>query len=171
MTGFAAKAKSAVIWNTGFNLFRALLQFGTMLVLVLILEPKSYGEFTMVSSVMAMLAIFSHNNFMAYLLQVRNDHDAHYQEHFTASGMIQSGIFIITNLVAIGMRWFPDYAPIAPYIHVMSMTFMLEWPCELRRKMLERNFDWKMLRLLHATGLIAAAVLAIVMAKSATGRI
>lgn len=169
MTGFAAKAKSAVIWNTGFNLFRDLLQFGTMLVLVRILEPKSYGEFTMVSSVMAMLAIFSHNNFMAYLLQVRNDHDAHYQEHFTASGMIQSGIFIITNLVAIGMRWFPDYAPIAPYIHVMSMTFMLEWPCELRRKMLERNFDWKTLRLLHATGLIAAAVLAIVMAKSGAG--
>lgn len=169
MTSLANKARSAVIWNTGFNLFRDLLQFGTMLVLVRLLEPKSYGEFALVTGVMGMLSILSHNSFMAYLIQVRDESDARYQDQFTASAVIQGAIFLLTNLAAVGLRWVPDYAPIAPYLHVMSITFLLEWPCELRRKMLERAFDWKTLRLLHATGLVTGAILAVTMAKFGAG--
>ncbi len=51
----------------------------------------------------------------------------------------------------------------------MSITFLLEWPCELRRKMIEREFDWKRLRLLEAIGLIAGALLALSMAWAGAG--
>jgi len=169
MNSFGSKARSAVIWNTGFNLFRDLLQFGTMLVLVRILKPESYGEFAMVTSVMGFLSIFSHNNFIAHILQVKDEADARYQEHFTASSLIQVCIFLITNMVALALYWVPTYAPIAPFLHVMSIAFLLEWPCELRRKMIEREFDWKRLRLLQAIGLIAGALLALAMAWAGAG--
>lgn len=169
MASLGSKARSAVIWNTGFNLFRDLLQFGTMLVLVRILEPESYGEFAMVTSIMGFLSIFSHNNFIAHILQVRDDVDARYQEHFTASAAIQSAIFVVTNLVALALHWLPSYAAIAPYVHLMSITFLLEWPCELRRKMIERELDWRRLRLLQAIGLVVGAVLALIMAWAGAG--
>jgi O-antigen/teichoic acid export membrane protein len=169
MSTIAQKARSAVIWNAGFNIFRDLLQFGTMLVLVRLLAPESYGEFGLVTSTIGFLAIFSFNNFVAHTLQVRDDSEACWQEHFTAGAVLQGGMFVLANLVALALRWFPAYAPVAPMLHVMSLTFLLEWPCELRRKMIERAFDWRRLRLLHAIGLFAGALLSLVLAWAGAG--
>jgi O-antigen/teichoic acid export membrane protein len=54
-------------------------------------------------------------------------------------------------------------------LHVMSLTFLLEWPCELRRTMLQRELDWKRMRLLHGAGLIASSALSIAMALMGAG--
>ncbi len=169
MSNFGQKARSAVIWNTGFNLFRDLLQFGTMLVLVRLLEPAAYGQFGLVTSVIGFISIFSFNNFIAHTIQVRDEADVHYQDHFTAGAVMAGTMFVVTNLVAFALRWFESYAPVAMLVHVMSATLLLEWPCELRRKMLEREFDWKRLRLLHACGLLASALLAVALAAAGAG--
>ena len=169
MSTLSQKARSAVIWNMGFNLFRDLLQFGTMLVLVRLLAPEAYGQFSLVVSIIGFLSIFSFTNFIAHTIQVKTDAEANYQEHFTAGAALQIGMFAVTNLVAVALRWFPKYAPVAPLVHVMSLTFLLEWPCEVRRKMLERQFDWRSLRLLHGVGLLLNAVLAMVMAVLGAG--
>lgn len=169
MSNFGQKARSAVVWNTGFNLFRDLLQFGTMLVLVRLLAPEAYGQFGLVTSVIGFLSIFSFNNFIAHTIQVRDEADVHYQDHFTAGAVMAGTMFVVTNLVAVALRWFESYAAVATLVHVMSLTLLLEWPCELRRKMLERQFDWKRLRLLHACGLLASAVLAVGLAAAGAG--
>src|SRR5919197_1354692 len=130
----AQRARSAVVWNTGFNVFRNLLQFGLMLVLVRLLKPAAYGEFALVTSIIGFLAIFSFNNFIAHTLLVREDSDLRYQEQFTAGAIITFALFVLANLIAFWLRRFPGYAPVAPLVHAMSFTFPLEWPCELRRK-------------------------------------
>jgi O-antigen/teichoic acid export membrane protein len=162
-------AQSAVIWNTGFNLFRDLLQFVVMLVLVRLLDASAYGQFSLVTSVVGFLSIFAFNNFIAYTLQVQSEAETHYQEHFTAGAVLQLGMFVIANIVALVLRWIPAYAAAAPLLHVLSFTFLLEWPCELRRKMIERAFDWRRLRLIHAVGLILNAALAIGLALGGAG--
>jgi O-antigen/teichoic acid export membrane protein len=78
-------------------------------------------------------------------------------------------MFLVTNVTALILRWLPPYAPVAPLLHVLSLTFLLEWPCELRRKMLERAFDWRRLRLIHAVGLILNAALAVALALAGAG--
>ncbi len=169
MTDFGAKARSAVIWNAGFNVFRDSVQFGVMIVLVRLLAPAAYGQFSFVSSVLGFLAIFSFSNFIAHTVQVKSDEDANFQEHFTAGAVLQTGMFLATNVIAFGFRWWPAYAPVAPLLHVMSITFLLEWPCEVRRKMFERQFNWRSLRLLHGVGLLMNGALAIVMALCGAG--
>ena len=166
---FRSKAQSAVIWNTGFNLFRDLLQFGVMLVLVRLIDPSAYGQFSLVTSIIGFLSIFSFNNFIGYTLQVQRDDDTHYQEHFTAGAVLQLGMFVITNIVGFALRWVPAYASVAPLLHVMSLTFLFEWPCELRRKMIERAFDWRRLRVVHAAGLALNAALAVTLALMGAG--
>ena len=120
MTGAGVKARSAVVWNTAFNLFRDSLQFVTMLVLVRLLEREAYGEFGLVTSVMGFLAVFSANSFLAYLLQVREDSELHLQHHFTAAAAITVFVLVITNAVALVLWWVPTYAVVAPVLHVMS---------------------------------------------------
>jgi PST family polysaccharide transporter len=162
-------AQSAVIWNTGFNLFRDFLQFVVMLVLVRLLDARAYGEFSLVTSIIGFISIFAFNNFVAYTLQVQTESETHYQDHFTAGAVLQLGMFFVTNIIALILRWMPAYVAAAPLLHVMSLTFLLEWPCELRRKMIERAFDWRRLRLIHAVGLILNAALAVVLALSGAG--
>lgn len=169
MSSLGQKARSAVIWNAGFNIFRDLMQFVVMLVLVRLLAPEAYGQFSLVTSVIGFISIFSFNNFIAHTLQVKSDTELHYQEHFTAGAVLQIGMCVLTNLTALALRWSPKYAPVAPLVHVMSLTFLLEWPCELRRKMIERQFDWKTLRILHGIGLLLTAIAAIAMAALGAG--
>lgn len=163
------KAKLAVIWNTGFNLFRDGLQFLVMLVLVRLLDPKAYGEFGMVTSVIGFISVFAFQNYISHTIQARSESDVHYQDHFTAGAFIQLVMFLIANLVAVLLRFTATYSEIAPFVHVLSITFLLELPCELRRKMLERELDWRRLRLLHGLGLILSSLLAIAMALLGAG--
>ena len=162
-------ARSSVIWNTGFNLFRDVTQFGQSVVLARLLLPEAYGQFALVTSSIGFLSIFTSKNFVAYTLQVKDDQETHYQDHFTSGAVFQMGAFFIANAIAVAVRYLPasesvDYASIALPIHVMSTTFLLEWPTEIRLKMLERALDWKRRRLLHAIGIVAGMPVAILFA-------
>ncbi len=162
-------ARKSVIWNTGFSLFRDLAQFVQAVILARLLLPEAYGQFALVTSSIGFLSIFTSKNFVAYTLQVKDDNETHFQDHFTAGAVLQLGMFLLANLVAIGVRFIPDYESIAVPIHVMSTTFLVEWPTEIRLKMLERALDWKRRRLLHAVGIVLSILLAIVMATLGMG--
>lgn len=163
------RARSAVLWNTGFSLFRDGLQFLVMLVLVRLLDPEAYGQFALATSIIGFVALLSFSNFIAHALQPRRDAEVDYHLHFTAGAAFQITAFLAANVVALVVRTVPAYAETAPLIHLLSLTFLLEWPCEVRRKMLERALDWRRLRLLHAVGLLASATLAVLMALGGAG--
>lgn len=169
MSGLGDRARRAVTWNFAFNLFRDGLQFGTMLVLVRMLEPAAYGQFALVVSIIGFVSIVSQNSFLAHSLQPRDDAEVDYQLHFTAGLFLQGAAFIVANLVATALWFLDTYRAVAPLVHVLSLTFLLEWPCELRRKMLERALDWRRLRLLHGLGLILGAALAVGLAAAGAG--
>jgi teichuronic acid exporter len=168
-TTLRERARLAVAWNTGFTVGRDVLQFALTLVLVRLLTPDAYGQFGLVVSVIGFLNILSFQSFASHALQVRDDAEARYQEHFTAGGVIQGGLFLLTNAAALVLRFAPPYAAIAPLLHVMSLTFLLDWPSFLRATMLERNLDWRRLRSLHGVGLVSASVLSVVLAVLGAG--
>lgn len=161
--GLAHKAREAVAWTAGFTIFQDLLQFGVTLTLTRLLPPEAYGKFTLVNTMIGFFTVISYREILNHTLQVRSDADTHYQVHFTAGLFIQSALFLTTNLVALGMRLSPRYAPAAPYLHLMSLLLPLDLVCEFRVKMLERQLDWRRLRTLHAIGFGSGASLAVAM--------
>ena len=165
----AVRARDAILWTGGFQFFRDGLQFALMLVLVRLLPADAYGQFGAVTTLLTFLTFVSFREFVNHTLQVREDGDVPYQDHFTAGAVIQAALFAVVNLVA-GALWFVDrFAATAPLLHVMSVIFLLDLPAELRTKMLERALDWKRLRLLHAAGLLASAALSVAMAVRGWG--
>jgi O-antigen/teichoic acid export membrane protein len=165
----AEKARSGVLWVTALNVLRDLLQFGTMLVLVRLLAPKAYGEFSLISSAMVFFTVFSFRSFLEHTLQLRPGETVDYQSHFTAGCLMQSGMCALVNLAACFLRYLPKYAEIAPVLHATSIFFVLDWASELRVKMLERELDWKRLRALQAAGILGNSSLAIALAKLGAG--
>lgn len=155
------KAKLAVYWNTGFNLFRDALQFGVMLVLVRIIPPEAYGQFGMVNAIIGFISVFSFASFITHTLQIRKIEDIDYQTHFTAGFFIQIFVLVITICIALIIDFFPEYRSIKIIIIIMSLGFLFQLPGELQRKIYEKKLEWKRMRLLDLIGMILYSLLAI----------
>ena len=162
-------ARAALVWSAGFSIFRDVLQFAVTLVLVRLLTPEAYGQFGLVISIIGFLNVFSCQSFMAHALQTRDAAEARYQDGFTAGGVTQVGLMVLTNLVALALWPSPTYRPLAPLLHVMSLTFLLDWPSYLRTTMLERDLDWRRLRGLHGLGTVLAAAASLLLAALGAG--
>jgi teichuronic acid exporter len=163
------KAKLAVYWNTGFNLFRDLLQFGVMLVLVRIIPPEAYGQFGLVTAIIGFISVFSFSGFISHTLQVRKIEDIDYQSHFTAGFFIQLFAVTLSIITAVALSFSDEYKEISWLVAIMALTFILELPAEFQRKQFEKILDWKRLRILHGIGLIISSILAIIMALAGAG--
>ncbi len=169
MKDLGKRAKQAVLWNTGFNVFRDAIQFGIMLILVRIIPVAEYGKLTLLTSILGFISIFSHNSFIAHTIQIRDYRDVCYQSHFTAGIVIQLVAFLLTNVTAFVMRYLGGGAQVSSVLHIVSLVFILELPCGLRRKMLERALDWKKMRILHAVGIFSSSLLSVLLAMKGFG--
>lgn len=163
-SGTAQIARQSVVWNVAFNFFRDVAQFAQAVILARLILPDAYGQFAIVSSMIGFLSIFTLKNFSTYTLQVKDEADTHFQDHFTSGVFFQIGAFIMCNLIAVGVRYDSNYQDLSLPIHLMSIVFLLEWPTEIRLRMLERAFDWKRRRLLHGVGILVGLAVAVVMA-------
>ena len=163
------KAKSSVLWNTGFNLFRDVLQFLVMIVLVRMIAPSTYGEFALVTSIIGFIHVFSFSTFIQHVLQVRDDAKVNYQYHFTFGFSLQIFMFFLTNVIAFMMEFFHFYDTVSVYLHVLSIVYFFELFSEIRRMQLQRELDWKRMRILHGIGLVIGAILAISLAYTGAG--
>ncbi len=164
MREFGSNTRRALAWSAAFNLFRDVLQFGTMLMLVRLVPPSAYGQFAQTSAIVFFIAVFSFQNFVAHVLQTEDAGPADFQMHFTAGTVLQGSCFLVTNAVAAVLSATESsYAVVANPIHLASFSFLLELPCDLRRKMLERKYDWRRLNILNAVGILmtSAATLAL----------
>src|SRR6201988_959214 len=100
MSSLGRKAASGVLWTTGLNVFRAFVQFGGMLVLVRLVAKEADGEFGLVMAIMGFLPILSFRVFLEHTLQIRPGGEVNYQVHFPAGAVVQTVLFLCTNLVA-----------------------------------------------------------------------
>lgn len=157
------KAKKAVYWNTGFNFFRDTLQFGVMLVLVRIIPPEAYGQFGLVNSIIGFIGLFSFTTFISHSLQIRNFENIDYQTQFTTGLFIQIVVIVITLITAFVLSLTETYHQISLLVALMSIIFVLDLPSQLQIKQFEKQLDWKRLRILHAIGLVASSVTAIIL--------
>jgi O-antigen/teichoic acid export membrane protein len=164
MSDLGNKAKSSVLWNTGFNFFRDTLQFLVMLVLVRLISPDLYGRFALVTSIMTFIHVFSFNTFIQHVLQIREDSKVNYQLHFSFGLILQISLFVLTNVIIYILNLLDIYREISVYLHVLSFVFFFELFSELYRIQLQRELDWKRMRILHSIGLLLGSLLAIYIA-------
>lgn len=170
MTGSLRKsAQQAMLWSAGLNLFRDVLQFGQMLILVRLLDPAIYGMAGLATTFINFIGLISFQHIITHVLQVRGEGRVNYHQHFTAGVAINGSLFVLANLIAFVLRFSDQYAPLQPLLHVLSFTFILSVPVDMRVKMLERDHEWSRLRLLQMGSILVSIAAAIVMALAGAG--
>jgi O-antigen/teichoic acid export membrane protein len=162
-------AQQAILWSAGLNLLRDGLQFAQMLVLVRLLDTAMYGEVAWATALINLIGIASFSNVALHMLQVRDDALVDYSEHFTAGIVLNGSLFVVANLAAIGLRLTETYVHLEPLVHLLSLTFLLRVPADIRTKMLERKFAWSRLRLLQMAGVTVTVASGITMAVCGAG--
>ena len=169
MRALGSSAKQAVMWSAGLNFARDLLQFVQMLVLARMISPTAYGEVGLATALIGVLSVLSFESSVRHILQLRDDDAVDYDLHFTAGLVVNGLLFLASNLLAIGVRFVPRYASLAPLVHCLSLTFLLSVPVEIRTRMLERAHDWKRLRVLQLMRLVLSVSGGIAMAVAGAG--
>jgi O-antigen/teichoic acid export membrane protein len=162
-------AQQAMLWSAGLNLFRDVLQFGQMLILVRLLDPAIYGMAGLATTFINFIGLISFQHIITHVLQVRGEGRVNYHQHFTAGVAINGGLFVLANLIAFALRFSEQYAPLQPLLHVLSFTFILSVPVDMRVKMLERDHEWSRLRLLQMGSILVSIAAAIAMALAGAG--
>jgi len=163
------KTREALLWGAGFKVFRDLLQFAVMLVLVRLLEPGDYGKWGLLASLTGFFGLVSAKSFFTHLLQVRREADVHPQDHFTAGLAIQGALFLVVNVAAVVLRRSDTYGAIAPLLHIASLGLLIELPGELWARLLERRLEFRRQRVLLAIGLLMVSALSLGLAFAGGG--
>ncbi len=163
------QVKSGILWITGISIFRDGVQFGLTLLLVRLLDPKAYGEFSLVNAFISLFTVVSTRSFLEHTIQIRPGEKVDYQAQFTWGAATQSAAIAGMIAAALVLRRFPKYFAASTPLMVMSVFFVLDWAGELRVKMLERDLNWTRLRLLEAAGLALATCAAVLLALSGAG--
>lgn len=167
--GTAGRVRVALAWSTGLQIFRDLGQFGLTMTLTRLLPAEVYGQFGFLTTLLGFFTLYSFREFLGHTMQVRDGRDVHYQDHFTAGAVMQAIVVVAVNVVAIVFRFLPGYAPLAGVLHVMSLLFVLDLPSEFRVRMLERELDWRRLRVLQAVGFVASGAVSVALAFAGFG--
>lgn len=162
-------ASQAVLWSAGLNLFRDALQFGQMLVLARLLDPAIYGMAGMAITVVGFIGMASFQHIVAHVLQQRPGTQVNFDEHFTAGLALNGTLFVLTNATALAVRLSPRFGHLHPLLHVLSLTFLLSVPVDLRVKMLEREQNWYRLRTVQMSAIVVSVTCAIGMAAAGAG--
>lgn len=157
------------MWSAGLNLFRDGLQFAQMLVMVRLLDPSMYGQVTWATTLINFIAMVGFDNIIPHVLLVRDDSRVDFSEHFTVGILMNGFLFLVTNAVAFGLGYTATYARLTPLVHLLSLTFLLRVPVDIRVKMLERGFQWSRFRLLQMAGVLVTVASGITMAVLGAG--
>ena len=162
-------AQQAILWSAGLNLFRDLLQFGQMLILARLLDPAIYGMAGLATTFINFIGIISFQHVIPHVLQVRGDSQVNYHQHFTAGVALNGLLFLIANAVALALQFTTQYAQLQPLVHILSFTYLLSVPVDMRVKMLERDHNWGRLRTLQMAGIVISIAGGIGMALYGAG--
>ena len=158
-----------MLWSAGLNLFRDVLQFGQMLILVRLLDPAIYGMAGLATTFISFIGLISFQHVIPHVLQVRGDTQVNYHLHFTVGVVLNSFLFLVANAVAFGLGFTSQYAQLQPLLHMLSLSFLLSVPVDMRVKMLERDHNWSRLRIIQMAGIVIGIVSAIGMALYGAG--
>lgn len=148
---------------------RDVVQFATMLIMVRILPPETYGQAALAQSIYMVAGIVSVASFMQHALQIRDPDQVDWQAHFSAAMILNSGLFALTLLAAWWLSLTEQFSEAALPLAVLGIAFLVEIPGNLRLKMLEAHHDWARFRLVWMGGAFLGLAAGLGLALSGAG--
>ncbi|QGZ93403.1 oligosaccharide flippase family protein [Terricaulis silvestris] len=152
-------------------LARDIIQFLTMLVMVRLLSPLTYGQAALAQTILGFVAIASLKTLAQYPLQAREPEEFDWDAHFTAGAALNFVAFALTNLVGMVILFFGDgnAATVGGVLILLSFIFILEIACTYHMSWLQAYHRWRRLRILLFVGAFMSGMAGVVLALMGWG--
>ena len=163
------KAISGISWNISTRIGGQVLQFGTLIILTRLLEPRDFGLVGMVTVFIGFARIFIDLGFGDALIQ-RSDADERY---FTTVFWVNviMGIFLsaLFFLIAPAISQFYNYPFLVPIARVLAILFFVNSLSVIPLTLFRRSLDFRRLATIEIFASVLGAAVAIVMAVADYG--
>ena len=157
--GLRTAAFEGLIWGAGFTLVRDVIQFASMIVLVRLIDPETYGHQALAMSIIGVIGALSFRTLSSFALQARDPESFDWPTHFTAGMVLNAILFALASGGAYVCLSLDLWAPREIYlsIFVMLAGFLLE-PIALQHNVhLSAFHRWKRLRVLMLLSALTSA--------------
>lgn len=164
-------AKKGLIWGAGFTLARDVIQFGSMIILVRLLNPEIYGKFAIAQAMLIFLAVFSAKTITPFALQSRDPNEFDWGLQFTVGAILNAVIFLVSITVGVCLFLFGgiNLSEVGLIILVICLIFPMEVISNHYFVWLQAFHNWARMRTLVLLGAVLGATASILAAICGAG--
>lgn len=158
-----------VAWNGAYQLFSIIVQFSAMLVMVRWIAPADFGRVAVVVGILQLLNTFGCASFMSHALQLPAGEEPDWTLHWHCGLWIQGWLTLGCLGVAAAAHAFPAFRELAPLLSVAAIGLLIDAPSRLRIAQLQRDLDFRRLRLATAVSTLLSVVTSLTLALEGLG--
>jgi O-antigen/teichoic acid export membrane protein len=161
------QAVVAVGSGAALSLVADVVRLGTMMAMARLLTPEDYGNFGLASSVILWVGAVSFENFAPNLLRHRCDGQI---ATYLLFGLILQSCLLVVGVVVAAFLYFQlEHRLVAALLAVGLLSFPLKVPQQIEWQLLQREFNWRSLRLVELFTLLFASGWSVLLAYAGAG--
>jgi PST family polysaccharide transporter len=140
----------------------------TMMTMARLLTPEDYGNFGLASSVLLWVGAAGFENFAMNLLRHRGD-EGQIGTYLFFGLILQSCLLAVGMVVAAFLYFRLEHQLVAALLTVSLLSFLVKVPQQIEYQLLQREFNWRRLRLVELSTLLLASGLSVLLAYAGVG--
>jgi O-antigen/teichoic acid export membrane protein len=156
-------------WSVIYKIVETSASFVAMLVLAHLVAPAEYGRAAAAVGLLMFVNSFGAHLVIGHALQLSDREEPDWSMYWSLAGCFQIPVFIGCQLLALLCRSWPQYAPVAPLLHIAAFGVLLDWPGQISMAMLTREMNFKRLKSITAVSVMTKLATTIALAVAGKG--
>jgi PST family polysaccharide transporter len=141
----------------------------TMMTMARLLTPGDYGNFGLASSAMLWVGAAGFDNFAPNLLLHRGSSEGQICTYLLFGLILQSCLLAVGMVVAAFLYFWLEHELVAALLAVGLLSSTMSVPQQIEYQLLQREFNWRRLRLVELTTLLFTSGLSVLLAYIGAG--
>ncbi|MFZ5669650.1 MAG: oligosaccharide flippase family protein [Pseudomonadota bacterium] len=166
--GQKEQTRLIVLWGAALAAATKVATVLLSLVLARLIAPDMYGQYGAVSTILLFVMSFSMQRFTENVFHKSPTLDD-YHRHLAFGVLLHGALFLIVNLVALAITLDATLSKIAIYLHVGSLSILINVPRLLYTTHLRMRLQWKRIRSLTILSFLLYAPVSVLLAAKGLG--
>lgn len=156
-------------WSVIYKVIETGASFVAMLVLARLIAPSEYGRAAAAVGFLNFVNSFGAHLIIGHALQLSDREEPDWSMYWSLTGYFQVTLFLFCHLLALMCRSWPQYAPVAPLLHIAAFGMLLDWPGQIGMAMLTRDLNFRRLKSVTTVSVMTKLATTIALAVGGMG--
>jgi O-antigen/teichoic acid export membrane protein len=156
-------------WSATYKIIETSASFVAMLLLARLIAPSEYGRAAAAVGLLSFVNSFGAHLIIGHALQLSDREEPDWSMYWSLTGYFQVTLFLCCHLLAVICRSWPQYAPVAPLLHIAAFGTLLDWPGQIGMAMLTRDLNFRRLKSVTAVSVMTKLATTIALAVGGMG--